>query len=67
MTEFKQDNFTFVDIISLIFIFFLSTANFFALLYLTDGKMPISLAITVLVFYYAGTEEQKASYGEQKL
>ena len=55
MTEFKQDNFTFVDIISLIFIFFLSTANFFALLYLTDGKMPISLAITVLVLviYYA--------------
>ena len=36
MTEFKQDNFTFVDVVSLIFLVILFIGNFFGLLYFTD-------------------------------
>ena len=55
MTEFKQDNFTFVDVVSLIFLVILFIGNFFGLLYFTSGNFPISIAISalVVVLYYA--------------
>ncbi|AVM49432.1 hypothetical protein [Capnocytophaga sp. oral taxon 878] len=61
--EFKQDNFAFVDVVSLIFLVILFIGNFFGLLYFTEGSFAISIAIStlVVVLYYAIIQVLKKS------
>ncbi len=54
MSNIKQINFVFVDIVSSIFLLLLMLVNFLGLLYVTGGNYPISLLISILivVIYY---------------
>lgn len=54
-SEFKQEQFAFVDIVSLIFLVILFIGNFFGIIYLSGGNLPISVVISalIIVFYYA--------------
>ena len=61
--EFKQDNFAFVDVVSLIFLVILFIGNFFGLLYFTEGSFAIRIAIStlVVVLYYTIIQVLKKS------
>ena len=50
----KQENFLFVDVISSLFLLILLLCNFFGMLYMTDGNMLSSLAVSliIVIFYY---------------
>jgi len=50
----KQENFLFVDVVSSIFLLILLLCNFFGILYITEGNMLLSLAVSliIVVCYY---------------
>lgn len=54
-SEFRQEHIAFVDIVSVIFLLILFIGNFFGIIYLSDGNMPISMVISalIIVIYYA--------------
>ena len=54
----KQDNYTFVDIVSGVFLLVLFFSNFLALLYITEGNMVFSglISFFIAVLYYFTVE-----------
>ena len=54
-SEFRQEHIAFVDIVSVIFLLILFIGNFFGIIYLSDGNMPISIVFSalIIVIYYA--------------